>query len=418
MRGYTDNMDSQRKNKCIIINTIWKYHVISRIELSRLTGLNKATVTNIIKEFLDQGIVKETGEIAADNGRKVTGISLQMDQYMSIVLRIQRHHIRTALYNVNGKLSNIRRVRYRNSLDINDILQQFIEEIQHQLEFCKSNNYIVLGISVACLGWLYVKNEKYQMKVDGFRILGEVDIKDELKKVFPSHRIIMDHDANMSAVAEWYHYFDVEKRVPESMISIVGGIGFGGGIIIKGQVYHGYNGIAGEVGHMGINCTSLRKGMNVDSNYNGGIFEEYASPQALQSIVCESLYDFPDTSLNESSKSQDIYAAYENNDSLAVWAVNRMARYLAYGLTCLIFVLNPEVIVLGDEIIRSEKFNLHLDKYMREFLPEELYLDLNIRFSEYSEDGIMIGAGITLILELIEDEQLIDFIKQQIGEMG
>ena len=69
------------------------------------------------------------------------------------------------------------------------------------------------------------------------------------------------------------------------MLNIVGDVGFGGGIIINGEVFSGYNGIAGEIGHMGINPL---KGSFVPTSgalHYSGLFENYASPRALQESI-------------------------------------------------------------------------------------------------------------------------------------
>ena len=93
--------------------------------------------------------------------------------------------------------------------------------------------------------------------------------------------------------------------------------------------------------------------------------------------------------------------------------MNRIARYLAYGLTGLIFILNPEVIVLGDEVIKSEMFSKQLHKYLQLFLPVELYEDLDIRFSSYDKNGVLIGAGRAMVKHYFRTHKFMDFVLKQ-----
>lgn len=400
-------IDVQRKNRCIVLQTLLEYEEISRVDLVRITELNKATITNIIHEFLELGIVKEIGQIESSNGRKVAGLKLCMDNAVSVILSIRKDRVGAAVCNIRGEIANYVQVFYRDDSDIHKLLKQYKEEIEKQLDYCKQKGLNVLGIAAATLGWLYREEERYYIHATDAPILAEVDIKGALSEMFPGMEIWVDHDANMSALAEWHAFSRKGEKMPESLLSIVGGIGFGGGIIIRGEVYGGYNGIAGEVGHMGINCITNHGGKH--GNF-GGDWETYASPMAIRNMILEHLVDYPDTIIKENAKLNEIYEAYEQGDDLAEWVINRSVRYMAYGLTSLVFILNPEVIVLGDEIIRSEKYEKQLYKYMKLYLPEILYKSLNIKFSEMGESGILIGAGLAMVKHYLRTNKMIDFI--------
>lgn len=65
---------------------------ISRVDLVRITELNKATITNIIRDFLEMGIVKAIGQISSSNGRKVVGekgCKRQSERKITGVVRLQ-----------------------------------------------------------------------------------------------------------------------------------------------------------------------------------------------------------------------------------------------------------------------------------------------------------------------------------------
>ena len=402
-------IDIQKKNRCIVLQTLMEYPEISRVDLVRITELNKATITNIIQEFLDMGIVKKVGQIRASNGRKVAGIRLCMENVVSVILCIRKNYFEVAVCNVHGDIENYVMASYRSEHDIDEILAQYKKEVDRQLLYCRENNREVLGISVATLGWLYREGDKYYIHADDVPVFADVDIKQAFKDMYPDMEVWVDHDANMSALAEWYELGKKGERKPDSLLSIVCGLGFGGGIIIRGEVFGGCNGIAGEVGHMGINCMTRRRGKSGDY---GGIWEEYASPSAIQEMVLEHWVDFPETSLPEEPDLEQIYSAYEDGDELAEWVMNRSARYLAYGLTGLIFILNPEVVVLGDKVIRSRKFEKKLYSYMERFLPGPLYRSLNIQFSRIEKGGILVGAGLAMVKHYLRTYKMIDFLSE------
>lgn len=399
--------DMRRKNRCTVLEILLRNEKISRVDLSRQTGLNKATITNIINDFSQIGIIDSIGSVVASNGRKTAGISLNMHDTVTAVIRINRYEMEFAFCDVHGQITDLKRVDYKHNDGIENILE-ILRRNTHELLGHRGDRKI-LGISIAILGWLFKHDGHYIAKTDGFPELGKVDIKAEMNKMFPEYHIFIDHDANLSALAEWQEYTKNSSNTRGSLVSIIGGIGFGGGIIINGELFHGSNGIAGEIGHMGINFNAVHYSPNSNSTFRG-TFEEYASPRALLHNVLDRLMDFPESTLNENSTLDDIYEAFEQGDDLATWAMNKVARLTAYGLTGLIFILDPDVIVLGDKIIRSERFLAKIKHFLKESLPEILYDNIDIRLSEFDQNGILIGAAIAVTKNYLRTYRMIDFI--------
>ena len=406
--GNSDDM--RMKNRCTILDILLRTEKISRADLSRLTGLNKATITNIINDFSQLGIINNIGAVVASNGRRIAGISLDMKDTVTIVIRINRNEMNFAFCNVHGEITDIRKEDYSDDDNIENLLSMLQFNTQYLIDHSQGKK--ILGISIAILGWLFRYEGHLIAKVDISPELGKVDFREEIQKMFPSYEVLLDHDANLSALAEWKGYTKDSGNTEGSMLSIIGGIGFGGGIIINGELFRGSNGVAGEVGHMGINFNAVHYS-SISNNSYRGIFEEYASPRALLDAALNRLMDFPESSLNDSSTLEDIYKAYEQGDKLAEWAMNRISYLLAYGLTGLVFILNPGVIVLGDKIIRSERFLSKLKHFLKELLPEMLYNTLDIRQSGFNEYGVLIGASIAMTKHYLRTYKMIDFIDQK-----
>lgn len=400
----------QRANKALILQKIYENAPISRIGISVATGLNKATVSTIIHDFLETGLIRESGIIPAESGRRSMGLTLHMANFAAVVIRIKRSHLMSAVYDLSDDLRNLHRCRYQDSLHLAGILEQMEEEIRFQLEYCRERDIAVLGISIATLGSLFTRGGTHQLHVEGFQTLSDGDICREMQERFPQYHIIMNHDANASAVAELRAYLKEGNCCPDVFLSIVGGAGLGGGILIQGKCLQGFHGIAGEIGHLGLNCLATSKGVNSDTVFSRSIFEEYASPASLQRTVQEHLYDYPDSVLTSDASPGKIYDAYDWGDALAEWAVNRMARFLAYGLAGLVYTLDPEVIVLGDEIPDRKKFRDCLFRFLADFLPDNLLDGLKIRFSAFAGDSSLAGAGIMLITDMMQSRRILDCI--------
>ena len=402
--------DLQCANKALILRKIYENAPISRINLSKITDLNKATVSNIVHDFLEAGLIRENGIVLTDSGRKSIGLELNMENYAAVVIRIKRNHIRSAIYDLKDNLKNGRNCLYTDSSRFSAIIEQIEQEINLQIAYCQANGIAVLGISIATLGPLLFCDGAYKMQVDGFRTLSEGDVYHEISTRFPDYYILMNHDANASAVAELRSFVKEEGYRPSVFLNVVCGLGISSGILIGGKLLRGFHGIAGEIGHLGINCFVTPKGINSDILFSHSVYEEFASPAAMQRSLIEHLFDYPDTSLTSAATLEEIYAAYDQGDALATWAVNRMARFLAYGLAGLVFTLDPEIIVLGDEIPRSEKFRNCLDKFIDDYLPDYVKKGLKIRFSDYVGDSSLSGAGIMLATEMMRTERILECI--------
>jgi len=400
----------QRANKALILQNIYENAPISRIGISRVTGLNKATVSTIVHDFLEAGLIQESGILSDESGRKSIGLTLHMSSFAAVVIRIKRNHLLSAVYDLSDNLQNLRRFRYQDSLHLESILDQMEEEIRYQVDYCREHGIAVLGISIATLGSLFTRGGVHRLHVEGFRTLSDGDICQEMRDRFPQYHIIMNHDANASATAELRTFLKEEGYRPDVFLSIVGGVGLGGGILIQGKCLQGFHGIAGEIGHLGLNCFATSKGINSDTIYSHSIYEEFASPASLQRMVQEHLYDYPDSELMPDASPGEIYDAYDRGDPLAEWAVNRMARFLAYGLAGLVYTLDPEVIVLGDEIPCSNKFKEILFKFLADFLPDNLLDGLKVRFSTFVGDSSLVGAGIMLATDMMQSGRILDCI--------
>lgn len=406
------NVDGMQKvNRCTVLKLMLDNEKISRADIARTTGLNKATVTNIINEFSEMGIVTGCGQVVSFNGRKTAGLTLNLSSVVVIAVRINRGSIDFGICSIMGEITNKIQLQFGMDEKIENILS-LIQKGIVQMEVLAGKRK-VLCVSIAILGPL-VTNKHKIAKVYDMPELGKVDVQEEVAKMFPGIRVFLDHDANMSTFAEWKRYKVETGKTKGVMLNLDFGVGIGGGIMIDGKLFRGSNGIAGEVGHMGINFHSN----DIEHLNFKGIFESYASPWVIKRDALDRLFEFPNSKVTDDSTLEEIYGLYEKGDELAVWAVNRMCWFLAYGLSSIIYLINPDVIVLGDEIIRSQTFLIKLKQFMRKFLTEDLVDVLDIRFSKFKHGGMLLGATMMAVDHYVESLEIIDFLKDNFPLKG
>ncbi len=170
--------------------------------------------------------------------------------------------------------------------------------------------------------------------------------------IFEEHfgiRPNLQNDANACAVAEWK--FGAGKGT-ENMVFLTFGTGMGAGLILDGKLYSGTNDMAGEVGH-------IRIAQDGPLGYGKhGSFEGFCSGGGIkrlgENVIREAIENGEETSLKNceiSAKTIAIHA--KNGDNVAKKVYDICAEKLGLGLSILIDIINPEVIVIGSIYARS-----------------------------------------------------------------
>jgi glucokinase len=179
----------------------------------------------------------------------------------------------------------------------------------------------------------------------------DVPLKKQLEKELDLP-VFLENDCKLHTLG----VFDAElKSRPRHLIGIFLGTGVGAGVIIDGRLYTGFNGSAGEVGHMVIDINGPECGCG-----NRGCFEALASRRAIFRTIQSAVKKGQDTLLVEmlgkdldDLRSGDIRKAIRRGDKFVEKVIDQAAEYTGIAVGNLINLFNPEVIVLGGGIIEQ-----------------------------------------------------------------
>jgi len=179
----------------------------------------------------------------------------------------------------------------------------------------------------------------------------------------------VQNDANACALAEWK--FGAGKGT-ENMIFMTFGTGLGAGLIINGSLYAGTNDMAGEVGHIrlsGFGPVGYGKAGSWEGFCSGGGIAQLARTMVMEKFqmgesvsFCKSADDL------NNINAQVVAEAAMKGDKLAIEIYRISGEYLGRGLSVLIDILNPEMIVIGSIFARSRKL---LEAYAMEVIRKE-----------------------------------------------
>lgn len=213
-----------------------------------------------------------------------------------------------------------------------------------------------------------------------------------LKKIFDID-INIENDASLAGIAE--NELGVSYGYKNSVF-ITLGTGVGAGIIIDGKMYKGPHGVASELGHMvvGENFYDCNCGKN-------GCLETFASSTAIEKFVAKEIIEnkfktelFKKVDRLEDIDTKMVFECAARGDKLSNLAVDRMVKYLTIGITNLINILDPGIIVLGGGVSRAGDFLL--DR-IYEILPDYiLFNDMayaDIRIAKLRNDAGIIGGA-------------------------
>ena len=169
--------------------------------------------------------------------------------------------------------------------------------------------------------------------------------------------VYLDNDANCAVLGE---VVSGAAKNYKTAIAVTLGTGVGGGIIIDGKIYNGFNCAAGELGHMithrnGRQCNCGRK----------GCFEAYASATALIKDTKEAALKNPDSLLNrlcdgdlEKINGKTSFDGKRAGDKVATEVVENYIEELGEGIINYINIFQPEIILIGGGISNEGEYLL------------------------------------------------------------
>ncbi len=390
-----NSLDVQKQNRSLIIRILNQKGITTRAEISELTGLNKATVTNIVNDLISWGAVREIGMSTGKSGRRTILIELIRENYAVIGAWLKRNEFISGVYDIQGN------VFYEESVEFsrNDDNESILDVMCTQLARCVSeaDEKKILGVAVALPG-PYIKKEGKIALITGRKKWIEGDIEKELRSHLNQY-IFTEHDANAATMAEWYQADKEDESA--NLMCIMVGHGVGGGVIEHGKLISGSLGTAGEIGHM-----SIRYDGRQCECGNFGCLETYCTIEALMDDVSKLLPKYPDSLCHKDKSFKGIVKAYHENDALALEAVNQIADYLGYGIVNAVNFTNPGQIIIGDELPASlgDAFLERVRKTVKNRLLPQIYDHMEIRLSTM-DNSVLKGIVISLLDNVMDEPE-------------
>jgi predicted NBD/HSP70 family sugar kinase len=336
-----DQASMRRSNLGLVLRHLRDAGPRSRARIAQETRLNKATVSSLVADLVQRGLVNagdvdragsvgRPGLMVELDGRAVCGIGVELNVDYAAVL----------VLDLRGGILFQERI----GLDVPGMgpertLAEVARLVGEAIDAAAARGSRPVGLSVAVpglvqrgagvvtlapnLGWHDVP------LVDALRTrLGGIELP-----------IRVENDANLSAIAEWA--MGSEAGSPD-LVYLTGEVGVGGGVIIAGQLLRGHSGLGGEVGHMALGSSDHLCGCG-----RRGCWETVVGLSALLRSAADEDDPVRDPARDLETRLAEVLRRADAGDERTLAALHQIGRHLGIGAAVLVNVFNPQVLVLG-----------------------------------------------------------------------
>lgn len=341
-----DRTGLRRANLALLLRLLREHQGQSRAQLAVLSGLSKATVSSLVAELELRRLVRLGGVATGGHGRPGQLVELSEDGVCGIGMEVGVDHIGVTILGLTGRLIQHRRVPCDVlAAGVEGTLDELALAAGAALDTVHDHGAWPAGITVGVPGLVDITAGIVRLSP---RLRWrEVALADELagRVGIPLARVLVDNDANLSATAE---YEVGGRRGSSDLVYVTGDFGVGAGVISGGRLVRGAIGFAGEVGHMpmdpmGPYCSCGRR----------GCWETQVGISALLHALRAGPGDdggadpVANPGLDLDTRVATIRSRAELGDARTLGVLNQIGAKLGHGVSILVNVLNPAVVVLG-----------------------------------------------------------------------
>ncbi|KAB8128329.1 ROK family transcriptional regulator [Gracilibacillus oryzae] len=366
-------------NRQYILNVIFEKSKISRANLAKVTGLNKATISVQVNDLLHDELIYETREEHNAVGRRPIMLSINESAAFFLGIDLDYNQILFNITNLKGDTVKYEKVDLQTDIyeDIVNIVANRIKRYEQEFSHAK------FGLAQTCIAIHgTVSNDEMIHFIPSYQ-WRDKNLKHDLN-TRGIKNIRIENNANLAVYAEKvFHYHNSDNIMLLNLAS-----GIGAGIIINGELHRGFHGYAGEMGHMIV----YPKGKPCRCG-NEGCWERYASEPAFFECANRILDRRVDTH-------SDVKRLIDKENPQIMTALQSWITDISIGINNIINLYNPEMIVLNSPILKS--YNGSLEEINKQLTSSVSYFR-EIVISGLGAKSAVVGAcafGIQKFLDL------------------
>jgi glucokinase-like ROK family protein len=364
---------------------------ISRPELAQKTGLSKATISMLVEELLETGLVVESGFGDSSGGRPPLILRFNPDASYAIGACMHEYDWNIVIVNLDARVLRRLKVHIEAATPQSAVasLARGIESITGGF-----SGKLLPAIGIGTPGLVDIHSGVIKLAAD----LGWVDIP--FRSMVEQALHLDAQIANRSKVGALAEFWYGTRRGVKDLIYVSIGTGVAAGIIHQGSLFLGANSSAGELGHL----TIIPDGPLCPCG-NRGCLQQLVSEEAIANTARQKLRRSSSSLLHATAghhpeliSAQDVFLAADRGDPVALETLEEIASHLGIAIAGLINLFNPEVIFLGGPV--GEASAVLADKIKEKVQHRAMAYPMSavqIQRSSLGTDAGAIGASVLVL---------------------
>ena len=389
----TEGKGISHKNNLIKRNIIAHMAVNGECTLAELTKelhISVPTITKLVQELVDEGIVNDLGKVETPGGRRPNVFGLTNSTIYFAGINVGRDNMSYVITDLQNNI--IKEVKDDTFVlsDRTQCLEKICSNIENFINTCGIDRNKILGVGVCIVG----RVNPEQGRSYKYFTSNEESLRDIIEKRI-GIKVLLENDTRARCYAE---YTCGKSKEESNVIYLHMGRGVAIGIVIDGKLYYGKNGFAGEFGHIPFFdnekiCTCGKK----------GCLETEVSGMAIEEKICDLIRSGVNTILRdkydrgEPIHINDIINAARNDDNLSIELIEEAGEKVGKAVAFLINTFNPETVIVGGNLAAAGDYiMLPLKSATNKYSLNLVYKDTKFRLSKMSDNANAWGVAMLM----------------------
>lgn len=376
----------KRMNQVSLLRLLRIHGAISRVQLAAEMGVDTKTVTNLIRDLIRQGLVREAATVPIARGRPRRMLRLASSHLRAIGIHLAEKHLTGAIVNLEGDILDRQELALAAD-ETQPILLDKIRQLAVRLLRVASPKH--LGIGLAFPGILD-RQRGLVLECDHLPAWNGVRIAEILQGVYQGRFVFEDYVHAKVLAEQWFG----SAQYLQDFLFLNLGVGIGAAVVKNGKILSGASHLWGEIGHSifqpnGRLCWCGRR----------GCLETVASLDAIRQAIHQGL-GTPVAELTPPS----IQKLLSEENPVAIRALQEAMTATALVVANLINVLGPmPLIVTGETTVLGNVIVSTLNTALAEFTIPVFYKALDVMPGKLNQDAALLGAAVIALQSVFED---------------
>lgn len=373
-------------NKGLILNLIREKKPISRSDLAKLTNMSPTSVSRIVAELSDAGLIIETAPGTNKIGRKALLLDTAPNSIYILCAQLDQDVSRVGIVDFDGNIIRENDVVCDvHAMTWTELSDKICHELENVIDDAGIDGTKIIGLGIGIPGLIDTNNgvvlssPQLQWK--------NVPLVKYIESRLP-YSVTIDNIIKLKALAETYYGSAKNKN---NVVFVHFGTGVGSTLISDGKVYRGVTNTAGEIGHTTIDpngklCDCGRRGCLQTFITDSALLEE---ARKIKNVACV----------------DGIFEAASQGEEWAVAILDNLYTYIAITVCNIVCMYNPNTVILGGKLTEytPETEQIIKDK-IEGLMWAQLQGSYDIKLSSLGEHAGLLGMAIWMVNRYIDIE--------------